>query len=124
MDQTPEYCLSPTCSALFQTRSMLQEITEQNDRLEAVNRDLNASRNDWKALAESKSARVAELERRLADEERGHGQTIDERDRYHDWADKLAQAIAEHMRDDIGEHSSANNPWANALKLIDGTFCR
>ena len=68
--------------------------------------------------------RVAELERRLADEERGHGQTIDERDRYHDWADKLAQAIAEHMRDDIGEHSSANNPWANALKLIDGTFCR
>ena len=69
-------------------------------------------------------ARVAELERRLADEERGHGQTIDERDRYHDWADKLAQAIAEHMRDDIGEHSSANNPWANALKLIDGTFCR
>ena len=47
--------------------------------------------------------RVAELERRLADEERGHGQTIDERDRYHDWADKLAQAIAEHMRDDIGE---------------------
>ena len=62
MDQTPEYCLSPTCSALFQTRSMLQEITEQNDRLEAVNRDLNASRNDWKALAESKSARVAELE--------------------------------------------------------------
>ena len=73
MDQTPEYCLSPTCSALFQTRSMLQEITEQNDRLEAVNRDLNASRNDWKALAESKSARVAELERRLADEERGHG---------------------------------------------------
>jgi len=62
MDQTPEYCLSPTCSALFQTRSMLQEITEQNDRLEAVNRDLNASRNDWKALAESKSARVAALE--------------------------------------------------------------
>ena len=65
MDQTPEYCLSPTCSALFQTRSMLQEITEQNDRLEAVNRDLNASRNDWKALAESKSARVAELEAEL-----------------------------------------------------------
>ena len=68
--------------------------------------------------------RVAELERRLADEERGHGQTIDERDRCHDWADKLARAIAEHMREDIGEHSSANNPWANALELIDGTFCR
>lgn len=62
MDQTPKYCLSPACSALFQARSMLQEITEQNDRLEAVNRDLNASRNDWKALAESKSDRVAELE--------------------------------------------------------------
>ena len=51
-------------------------------------------------------------------------QVIDERDRYHDWADKLAQAIAAHMCENIGEHSSSNNPWANALELIDGTFCR
>lgn len=49
---------------------------------------------------------------------------LEERDSYHDWADKLAGAIASHMREEIGEHSSANNPWANALNLIDGSYCR
>jgi recombination associated protein RdgC len=33
-------------------------------------------------------------------------QTIGERDTYHDWADKLADAIAAHFGKDIGEHSS------------------
>ena len=51
-------------------------------------------------------------------------QALAERDCYHDWADKLAQAIAEHTGEEIGEHSSANNPWANALGLIDGQRCR
>ena len=47
-----------------------------------------------------------------------------QRDQYHDFADLLAGAIAAHMREEIGEHSSANNPWANALRLIEGSYCR
>ncbi len=46
-----------------------------------------------------------------------------QRDQYHEVADRLAEAIATHMREDIGEHSSANDPWANALQLIEGSNC-
>jgi hypothetical protein len=60
-------------------------------------------------------ARIAELEKSDAmwDDE------IKMRDNYHDWADKLAGAIASHFGCDIGEHSSANNPWAEALDTIE-----
>lgn len=51
-------------------------------------------------------------------------QALEQRDLYHEWADKLANAISAHTGDEIGEHSSANNPWANALELIDGQRCR
>jgi hypothetical protein len=46
-------------------------------------------------------------------------QTLQERDSYHEWADKLAAAIAEHFGIDIGEHSSANNPWSVALDTLE-----
>jgi len=46
-------------------------------------------------------------------------QTLQERDGYHEWADKLAAAIAEHFGIDIGEHSSANNPWSVALDTLE-----
>lgn len=41
-------------------------------------------------------------------------EVIAERDYYHDWADELALAIA--PQEIIGEHTSANNPWRNALE--------
>lgn len=44
--------------------------------------------------------------------------TLQERDNYHEWADKLADAIALHLGIDVGEHSSANNPWNEALGAI------
>lgn len=46
-------------------------------------------------------------------------QTIRDRDTYHDWADKLAEAIAKRFGVDIGEHSSANLPWSEALDAIE-----
>lgn len=46
-------------------------------------------------------------------------QTIRERDAYQEVADKLAFAVAEHFGADIGEHSSGNCPWANALDLLN-----
>ena len=46
-------------------------------------------------------------------------QTLCERDRYHKWADKLAEAIGSHFNSEIGEHSNQNFPWAEALKIIE-----
>jgi hypothetical protein len=42
---------------------------------------------------------------------------IKQRDRAEDWADKLAYAIA--PLEIIGEHSSNNNPWYNALEIAE-----
>jgi len=47
------------------------------------------------------------------------GEVIDQRDEYHDMADRLAHAIADHFLAPIGEHSSANCPWMRALELIE-----
>lgn len=44
--------------------------------------------------------------------------TLRDRDHYHDMADKLAEAIAEHFGVDIGEHSNMNCPWQTALEVI------
>lgn len=46
-------------------------------------------------------------------------QTLSERDTYHEYADKLANAIATHLGVDIGEHSNLNNPWSKALEAIE-----
>jgi hypothetical protein len=46
-------------------------------------------------------------------------QTLQERDRYHEVADSLAQAIAKHLGVEIGEHSSANCPWHRALEALE-----
>ena len=71
-------------------------------RLQAENAELRTQL----ALAE-KHAR--ELDRAL-------GETIDDRDRTEEAADKLAYAVA--PIEVIGEHSSMNCPWQNALDLI------
>ena len=45
-------------------------------------------------------------------------EVMTERDEYHDMADKLANAIADHLLVEIGEHSSSNCPWMRALDAI------
>lgn len=47
-------------------------------------------------------------------------ETLRDRDAYHEWADKLAEAIAKHFGADIGEHSNQNCPWTEALEVIEG----
>lgn len=49
---------------------------------------------------------------------------IDERDRYHDMADQLAAQIAAITGDEIGEHSSDNDPWRNAMLSADEWIAR
>lgn len=71
-----------------------------------------AARTDVPALL----AEVRRLRAELAAETRLHSGTIDDRDRAQDMADKLAYAVA--PEEVIGEHSSMNCPWENALDLI------
>ena len=67
---------------------------------------------------------LQEEAQKLTMEENEHLCTLADRDVKEEWADQLANAIAAHFREDIGEHSNLNNPWRNALELIEGTFCR
>ena len=43
---------------------------------------------------------------------------VNERDECHAMADKLAQAIADHLLIPIGEHSDTNCPWTRALEEL------
>lgn len=51
--------------------------------------------------------------------DRALGGVIDQRDRYHEVADELAAHIASITGVDIGEHSSANCPWQNAIEAAE-----
>lgn len=55
----------------------------------------------------------------LLAEERSHSETIDQRDRCEEVADELADHIARITGVDIGEHSSANCPWQNAIDAAE-----
>lgn len=55
----------------------------------------------------------------LERERKDHEKSLEERDHYHDMADKLAKKIAVMCNVDIGEHSNANCPWQNALDAIE-----
>ncbi|MGW2725632.1 hypothetical protein [Streptomyces sp. NPDC001492] len=61
-------------------------------------------------------AEVRRLRAANAQLDRALSETIDDRDQAHEIADKLAYAVA--PEEVIGEHSSMNCPWTNALELI------
>ncbi|SFY52091.1 hypothetical protein [Streptomyces sp. F-1] len=77
---------------------------------------LRAQAREYGELAARRESELIALRAKLAREERAHGETIDDRDHFHDMADKLAYAVA--PEEVIGEHSSMNCPWENALDLI------
>lgn len=72
-----------------------------------------------KALHEIALGLKAEIDRLRAANaqiDRALGETIDDRDKTQEIADKLAYAVA--PEEVIGEHSSMNCPWTNARDLI------
>lgn len=64
-------------------------------------------------------AYVDELRSRLAEAERDADQLLKERDHAEGMADKLADALATMLCVDIGEHSSGNCPWTEALEAFE-----
>lgn len=67
-------------------------------------------------IVEGFLAEIATLRAELAGVERAVGEEIDERDRLHELLDTIAYAIA--PQSVIGEHSSGNDPWRNALDIV------
>lgn len=67
-----------------------------------------------------KAAMLAAAPAQESHSEQAMLEVISERDKYHEAADKLANAIAEYFQSDIGEHSSSNCPWVNAFGVIKG----
>lgn len=74
-----------------------------NGQLRAENRRVKAERDE--ALAA-----LAKLDRAVNEE-------LEHRDAMEKWADKLAYAVA--PVEVIGEHSNVNNPWKNALEILE-----
>lgn len=62
----------------------------------------------------------AQVER--LEKDRDADTTIDERDHAEEMADKLAAAISERFRVEVGEHSNMNCPWTVALEIMNGEF--
>lgn len=81
---------------------------EHSDWINAVADELERIRQDKATLAA-----------RLAEAERDADQLIGERDHAEGMADKLAAALAALLGVEIGEHSSANCPWTEALEAFE-----
>ncbi len=73
---------------------------------------------DKSAALSEKDEEITQLRGQLAEEEAEHLETIGRRDELEEIADKLSGAIAIRFRVDVGEHSSANCPWTNALEIL------
>ncbi|WP_067904546.1 hypothetical protein [Nocardia vaccinii] len=52
--------------------------------------------------------------------ERGEMQALAEIERLEELLDEMTAALGAAMMRDFGEHSSANDPWANALRALKG----
>jgi len=106
---------------VWETRQLLtawvewQGCRDERDKLDEANRICE----QWRQWTVATRAENEALRARVAEEEQAHSVTIDERDQYHEMADKLAGAIAAHFGEDIGEHSNLNCPWTQALELIE-----
>lgn len=94
----------------------LAEARQQRDTHADIARTRAEVITDLTRAVEGSEAKVTELTAQLERNGREHGDTIDDRDRYHQMADDLAEAIAKLTGVEIGEHSNMNDPWQNALQ--------
>ena len=121
-------CLQPTVCTGPENDGPTCEVcalTGRVARLEALfMRELGGDYLSLQALYIQRLADIKALELRVKDLERSERELAEQRDHAEEWADKLAEAIALHCREDIGEHSNLNNPWSHAHNLIAGNFCR
>lgn len=92
------------------------------DELRALTRAAETAAKEWPGKRVVRADEVDAIISRQPEpavtySERDMTEMIEDRDRCMEWADKLAYAIAPVAV--IGEHSSANDPWQNALELAE-----
>lgn len=92
-----------------EAEALLAEVEQESPKLDRARAELDEVQRRY-------TLDTAELKKRVAEMDRELGEVIDERDRMHDVADKLAYAVA--PIEVIGEHSSENDPWENALDHV------
>lgn len=89
-------------------------INQQRERiamLESLQSETLEALKEYEQRAESAEQRVKELNDAVLEE-------IENRDNREEWLDKICDEIARFFGADIGEHSSANNPWLAAFEAI------
>lgn len=91
------------------------DAAEQNIRLANKMLDQQGEINQLKADLATALAELAAARAATREHDRMENQVLAERDDYEQVADRLAAAIAAMTGEEIGEHSSMNDPWANAL---------
>ncbi len=86
--------------------------------------NLSAEKYGWEVTAQQRQDDISALKKQVAQLDQIETQLIRERDMAEAVADSLAYAVA--PIEVIGEHSSMNCPWQNALELVtsDETVCR
>jgi len=98
-----------------QARALAQQYAQPDDaRINALEAEVTELR---EAIATLSAAPLAVPQRPIDDEL--WDATMRDRDTYHEWADRLAEAISQHFDAHIGEHSNMNCPWAEALQVIE-----
>lgn len=98
-----------------QNRVMWDVASDREARLAEVEEELA----QWQATGESVTRNEHDIAARLAEAERDMDQLLKERDYAEGMADKLADALATMLCVDIGEHSSGNCPWTEALEAFE-----
>lgn len=99
-------------------KSDLETTTNALNEMEGNHRAAVYTVGCWKEREFIASKRKAELEQELLVVKKHLQDELEQRDLYHEWADKLAYEIARYFQIDIGEHSNINNPWLEAFELI------
>lgn len=69
-------------------------------------------------LMQEAAVEITQLRERVRELEKAVLEEIDNRDNRDEWLDALSDEVARYFGVDIGEHSSANNPWNEALEAI------
>ncbi|TYB69666.1 hypothetical protein FXF51_05760 [Nonomuraea sp. PA05] len=95
---------------------LLSEVDRLNAYVNSIDRLNEIADADWKQEVDRLKAQVRRLEADAKRDEHTTGQLIDERDNLHALLDKFAEKVA--PLEVIGEHSSGNDPWLNAMDLV------
>ncbi len=103
--------------ALGMTGGEVDDVVVRIQDMSAARHDAEEARDELATTPAQEHA--TQLAGQDGEQDEGLAQAIDERDTAEGWADGLAGLIAAHFGQDIGEHSSAHNPWQEAKDIIE-----